>query len=325
MLRILENVSRFVGNTFAFWVLGFAILAYFAPSGFTWIAPYIVPLLGIIMFGMGLTLSASDFREVFRRPRDVALGVVAQYVIMPLLAYGLAVGFNLPPEVAVGVILVGSTPGGTASNVITYLSRGDVALSVSITSVSTLLAPLVTPALVLLFASQWIPIDAMALFWSIVKIVIIPIVLGILVKAFFNRQAQAAVKVLPLVSVTAIVAIVAAVVAVSQEKLATTGLMIFAVVMLHNLLGLAIGYGAAKLLGMDVHKRKAVSIEVGMQNSGLGAAIASAHFNPLAAVPSAIFSVWHNISGPIIATIFSRMKDEKADEAEAGPPPTING
>ncbi|UFJ41674.1 bile acid:sodium symporter family protein [Brevibacillus humidisoli] len=308
-MKTLERISQFVGNTFAVWVLLFTVLAFLYPSWFVGIAPYIVPLLGIIMFGMGLTLSTADFKEVFKRPKEVLLGVLAQFVIMPLLGFGLAVGLRLPPEVAVGVILVGCCPGGTASNVMTYLARGDVALSVAITSVSTLLAPLATPGLILLFASQWVPVDALGLFWSIVKVVIIPIALGLIVKMLFKRQAEAGVKALPLISVVAIVAIVAAVVAGSKESIASSGLMIFAVVVLHNLIGLALGYLIAKLFKLNLSKQKALSIEVGMQNSGLGAAIAAAHFSPLSAVPSALFSVWHNISGPIIATLFGRMKD----------------
>jgi bile acid:Na+ symporter, BASS family len=310
-MKVLERVSQFVGNTFAIWVLIFAILAFFSPSTFTWIAPHISLLLGIIMFGMGLTLSGDDFKEVFKRPKDVAIGVFGQFLIMPLLAFLLAKGLQLPPEIAVGVILVGCCPGGTASNVMTFLSKGDVALSVTITSVTTLLAPLVTPALILLLASEWIPVEPGSLFLSIVKIVIVPIVLGLVVKKLFNKPAQASVKVLPLVSIIAIVAIVVAVVSVNQANIAKTGLIIFAVVILHNCLGYLLGYGFGKLFKMDLSKKKAVAIEVGMQNSGLGAAIAAAHFSPLAAVPSAIFSVWHNISGPILATIFSRMKDGK--------------
>ncbi|MFK9090686.1 bile acid:sodium symporter family protein [Bacillus salipaludis] len=310
-MKTLERVSQFVGNTFAIWVLLFAVLAFVSPATFTWIAPHISLLLGIIMFGMGLTLSGNDFKEVFKRPKDVAIGVVGQFLIMPLLAFLLAKGLQLSPEIAVGVILVGCCPGGTASNVMTFLSKGDVALSVTITSITTILAPLVTPALILLLASEWIPVDPAGLFLSIVKIVLVPIVLGVVVKKLFNRQAQASVKVLPLVSIIAIVAIVSAVVSVSQQSIAKTGLIIFAVVVLHNCLGYLLGYMFGKIFKMDLAKKKAVAIEVGMQNSGLGAAIAAAHFSPLAAVPSAIFSVWHNISGPILATIFSRMKDDK--------------
>ncbi len=314
-MQALARLSQFVGKTFAVWTLLFAVLAFYSPETFKWIGPYVVTLLGIIMFGMGLTLSKDDFAEVGRRPGVVLLGVLGQFTIMPALAWLLCELLNLPPEIAVGVILVGCCPGGTASNVMTYLARGDVALSVAITSVTTLLAPVVTPALIYLLASAWLEVSAVAMFWSIVQVVVLPIVLGLIVQAVLGTRVKTFVNVLPLISVAAIVAIVSAVVAGSQERIATTGLTIFAVVVLHNGLGLLLGYLLAKLFRLNVAQRKALSIEVGMQNSGLGVALATAHFSPLAAVPSAIFSVWHNISGPIAATIFQRFKNDEGEEA----------
>ncbi|HLV18723.1 MAG TPA: bile acid:sodium symporter family protein [Pseudomonas sp.] len=310
-MRALAAISRFAGNTFAFWVLLFAVLAFFLPAWFLPIAKggWIVPLLGIVMFGMGLTLKAADFAEVARRPLRVLLGVLAQFLVMPGLAWLLCQLLGLPAEIAVGVILVGCCPGGTASNVITWFSRGDVALSVAITSVTTLLAPVVTPALIWLLASAWLPVDFAAMFWSIVQVVILPIVLGLIAQRLLGERVQVAVEVLPLVSVAAIVAIVAGVVAASQPKIAESGLLIMAVVILHNGLGLTFGYLLARLLGLPLAQRKTLSIEVGMQNSGLGAALASAHFTPLAAVPSALFSVWHNLSGALLATFYRRLKD----------------
>ncbi|WP_442597635.1 bile acid:sodium symporter family protein [Parapusillimonas sp. JC17] len=317
-MQAIARLSSFVGKTFAVWVLLFAILAFFSPDHFRWIAPYIVPLLGIIMFGMGLTLSKNDFAEVFKRPGTVMIGVLGQFIIMPGLAWLLSTALQLPPEIAVGVILVGCCPGGTASNVMAFLARGDVALSVAITSVTTLLAPVVTPALIYLLASQWLEVSAAAMFWSIVQVVVLPIILGLIAQSLLKEKVKACVDVLPLVSVIAIVAIVAAVVAGSQQKIATSGLLIFTVVVLHNGLGLLLGYWLAKLSGLSVAQRKTLSIEVGMQNSGLGVALASAHFSPLAAVPSAIFSVWHNISGPLVATLFQRFKNEPGKAVTGG-------
>ncbi|WP_057913946.1 bile acid:sodium symporter family protein [Peribacillus muralis] len=315
-MGLVEKVSTFAGKTFTIWVMVFAVIAYIFPNHFTWLGAYIIPLLGIVMFGMGLTLSAADFKEVFRRPKEVALGVAGHFIIMPLLAFALAIGFDLPKEVAVGVILVGCCPSGTASNVMVFLARGNVALAVAIASVSTILAPIVTPLLILLLASKWVNISVGSLFLSIIQVVIIPLLLGFIVKKFFGKQAEAGAKALPLVSVISIVLIVSAVVAGSQAQLAKTGLMIFAVVVLHNVLGFILGFFFARLCGMDLAKQKAVAMEVGMQNSGLGVAIATAHFSPLAAVPSAIFSVWHNISGSVLAYIFSRMKDRKKEEKD---------
>lgn len=301
-MKLLENISKFAGNTFAIWVIIFAIMAFFIPSGFTWIAPHISLLLGIIMFGMGLTLSLDDFKGIVKAPKSVFIGVLAQYTIMPLLAFALANLFQLPPEVAVGVILVGCCPGGTASNVMTFLAKGNTALSVTVTAISTILAPIMTPSLTLLFASKWLPVSAGDMFLSIVQIVLIPIVLGVAIRLLFQKQVDKSVKVLPLVSVVGIVLVASAVVAVNKESIATTGLLIFSVVILHNVLGLLLGYLLAKILKLDFQDQKAISIEVGMQNSGLGSALALAHFAPVAAVPSALFSVWHNISGPLLAT-----------------------
>ncbi len=311
-MKALERVSSFVGNTFAIWVVLFAILSFLVPAGFTWLAAYITPLLGIIMFGMGLTLSTSDFKEAFKRPKEVAIGVVGQFLIMPLIAFALVTILPVSKEVAIGVILVGCCPGGTSSNVMTYLSKGDTALSVSITAVSTILAPVLTPALIFLFASQWLEVSAASLFVSIVQIVLVPILLGLLVKGLLKDKVEAGVKAIPLVSVIGIVAIVAAVVSVNQEQIAKMGLLIFLIVVLHNTFGYLLGYGLGKLTKMDPKQQKAVSIEVGMQNSGLGGAtLAAAHFNPLSAVPSAIFSVWHNISGPIVATVFRKLQEKE--------------
>jgi len=310
-VNAVEKASTFVGKTFSLWVLLFACFGFFAPQLFIPYKSWIAPLLGIVMFGMGLTLSAADFREVFRRPRDVVIGVVGHYLIMPGIAYVLAIVLQLPPEIAVGVILVGCCPSGTASNVMTFLARGDVALGVSIALVSTLIAPLATPALVSLLAGKWMDIDTGSLFMDIVQVVILPIVLGLVVKTLFGRQAAASVKALPLVSTLTIVFIIAIIVALNQPKLLANGPLILGAVVLHNLLGFALGYGFAKLFGMDLARRKAVMLETGMQNSGLGAALAAAHFSPLAAVPSALFSVWHNLSGSALATWFARRADRQ--------------
>lgn len=304
-MNFLEKVGKFAGNTFAIWVLVAAGLAIWIPENFTWLGAYITTLLGIVMFGMGMTLSPSDFKLILQHPKGVLIGVVSQFVVMPLLAFGLAKAFALPPEIAVGVILVGCCPGGTASNVMTFLAKGNTALSVTITSITTLLAPIATPALIYLLASEWLPVSFSAMFTSVVKVVLIPIILGVVAQLLFKPVVKKAVPVLPFVSVVAIVLIVAAVVSGSRDRILETGLLIFAIVILHNGLGLLLGFFIAKLFKLDYSDQKAVSIEVGMQNSGLGASLATAHFDPISAVPSAIFSFWHNISGPLLATYWS--------------------
>jgi BASS family bile acid:Na+ symporter len=315
-VNFLEKMSKTAGNTFAVWVILFAALAFFIPGGFVWIAPHIGLLLGIIMFGMGLTLSLNDFKSVFSAPKSVIYGVLAQYTIMPLLAVGLATAFRLEPEVAVGVILVGCCPGGTASNVMTFLAKGNTALSVAVTSVSTLLAPILTPVLTMLFASKWLPVSAGSLFLSILQIVLLPIILGIIIKLLFRKQVEKSVAALPLISVIGIVAVASAVVAVNAKNIADTGLLILLIVALHNVLGLILGFLVAKALKLNFADQKAISIEVGMQNSGLGAALAVAHFSPLSAVPSAIFSVWHNISGPLLATWWGKRANRLSNKSE---------
>ena len=313
-MKVIASLSAFVGRTFAIWVIVFAALGFFLPDTFKLVAPYIVSLLAIIMFGMGLTISLDDFKEVGKRPFDVLIGVASQFLVMPLLAVLLTMLIPMSPEVAAGVILVGCCPGGTASNVMTYLSRGDLALSVACTSVTTLLAPIATPFLVWMFASQYLPVDAMSMFMSIVKVILAPLALGFILQKILPGVVRAVVPGMPLLSVTGIVLIVAAVVAANKASIVQSGLLIFAVVVLHNCLGLLLGYFAARAAGLSVAKRKAISIEVGMQNSGLGAALATVHFSPLAAVPSAVFSVWHNISGALIANYYSGIPNEEDEK-----------
>lgn len=315
-MRALIALSRFFGNTFAIWVLLFALLAFFQPAWFASLKVAIVPLLGLVMFGMGLTLKTEDFAEVFRHPWRVLLGVVAHFVIMPGVAWLLCAALQLPAEIAVGVILVGCCPSGTASNVMTWLARGDLALSVAIAAVTTLLAPLLTPALIWLLASAWLPVSFADLFWSILQVVLLPIVLGVVAQRLLGERVSRVEQILPLVSVVSIVAIVAAVVSASQPKIAESGLLIMAVVILHNSFGFLLGYFTGKIFKLPLAQRKALALEVGMQNSGLGAALASAHFSPLAAVPSALFSVWHNISGALLATWFRRMDERKTERVD---------
>ena len=312
----LTRISNFIGKTFAFWAALCAAVAFYFPETFKWVTPHIPLFLGIIMFGMGLTLTPSDFKIIGRHPKAVVIGVVSQFVIMmPLTAYSLAVGLNLPAEIAVGVILVGSCPGGTASNVITYLARGNVALSVAVTSVTTLLAPIMTPFIFWALAHQWLEISAADMLVSIMKMVLLPIILGVIAHTLFRRQTEKAAGALPLVSVIAIVLIIGAVVGASKPKIIESGLLIFGVVVLHNCIGYLLGFLAAKLCKLPYDAQKTLAIEVGMQNSGLGAALASAYFTPLAAVPSALFSVWHNISGSLLASYWAS-EAEKAESAK---------
>jgi BASS family bile acid:Na+ symporter len=306
----MKRISEVIGKYMAWIVLIIAALALFAPGTCLWIRTgWINYLLMIVMFGMGLTMKLSDFAVVFTRPRDVIVGCLAQFIVMPLLAFGLGKAFGLSNELLVGVILVGTCPGGTSSNVITYLSKGDTALSVGMTSINTLLAPFLTPALTYLYLRTTVNVDVKSMFVSIIQVVIIPIGLGLMINKLFGKYTQKISDVLPTVSVTAICLIVAAVVSHNSEKILSTGLVIFAVVILHNLLGYLCGYLVGVLFKMDLPRKKAVAIEIGMQNSGLATTLAGTAFPNLAmaTVPGAIFSVWHNISGAILAGILNKL------------------
>ncbi|QLB16590.1 sodium transporter [Mannheimia varigena] len=311
-MQTLLKFTQFVSKTFAIWVVVFAFIAAQFPETFKQFVPWIPYLLGIVMLGMGLTLTFKDFAEVTKNPKSVIIGVIAQFAVMPSVAYGLVKTFNLPPDLAIGVILVGCCPGGTSSNVMTYLARGNTALSVACTTISTLLAPVLTPAIFYLFASQWLEINATAMFISVLQMVLLPIFVGVVIRTIFKQKVEQFSQTMPLISVIAIVLIVTAVVSVSRDRIIESGLLIFAVVALHNGLGYLIGYLASRLFKLPIADSKAVAIEVGMQNSGLGAALAALHFkaNPVIAVPSAVFSFWHNISGPILAMIFAKMKND---------------
>ena len=316
-MKVIEKISEFFGKYMALIVLAVAALALFVPQSSLWIdTSWINYLLMVVMFGMGLTMKPRDFALVFKRPKDILAGTAAQFIIMPALAFGLSKLFQLDPALTAGVVLVGTCPGGTSSNVITYLSKGDVALSVGMTSVNTLLAPLLTPAITWLLLQTTVRVDVWAMFWSIIQVIIIPVALGFVINRFFGKFTEKAVAVLPSVSTVAICLIIAAVVSHNAEKIYTSGVLVFAVVILHNLLGYAGGFGLGKLLKMPPEKVKALSIEVGMQNSGLATSLAGTAFSGLAmaTVPGAVFSVWHNISGAILAGFYRRWKNSSENE-----------
>ena len=305
MKRLCKWISDYMGVL----VLASALLALAFPEVLGHLKTSLInPLLGVIMFGMGLTLRPEDFRVVFSRPKDVIVGCLAQFTVMPLLAFALSRVFSLNEALTVGVVLVGCCPGGTASNVITYLAKGDLALSVGMTATSTLLAPVLTPLLVWLLVGETVDVNVAGMLLSILWVVILPIALGLLVKRLWPRTTERATAYLPALSSVAICLIVMIVIAANAGKLLSGGWIIVLVVMLHNILGLAVGYLIGVLLKMSPAKRKAISVEVGMQNSGLASSLATLHFAayPMATIPGAVFSVWHNISGAIVARIYSR-------------------
>ncbi len=310
--------SNIIGRAMPFIILGAAILSFIVPDTGLWISTgWINYMLMAVMFGMGLTIKPEDFRVVFTRPRDVLIGCAAQFTVMPLAAYVLCLIFGLKEGLMMGMILVGACPGGTASNVISYFAKGDVALSVGMTAVSTLLAPVLTPAIVFLIMNESIDVDAFSMFLSIIQVVIVPIALGFLISHFLPKATEKASSVLPLFSIIAISLIIMCIISHNVDNIKDCGAELFAAVILHNALGFLFGFLIARACRMTPKRSSTVSIEVGMQNSGLATSLATTSFPDLsmATVPGAIFSVWHNLSGSLLAAFFSR-KNEESEETQ---------
>lgn len=305
--KISDKITQNIGLI----IVIFSVVAYFVPDYFSWMTNYTTIFLALAMFGMGTSIDSDSFKKILKNPRDIFIGALAQFTIMPLLAWILAIGFNVNRDIALGIILVGSCPGGTASNVITHIAGGNVSMSVSMTILSTLLAPIVTPFLVYLLAGRWVEVSILAMFKSVVTVVLIPVLMGIFAKKLSPEKMEKSKSIFPLISSLAIILIISGIIGANSEKIAKSGLIVLLIVMIHNALGLLLGLGVAKIFKMDYDKQTALSIEVGMQNSGLAIQLATANFalNPLATLPGAIFSIWHNISGSIFASI--RRKDVK--------------
>lgn len=309
--NIIMRFCRFFTSYMAIFVALAGLVGALWPATFKWVGPQISWMLGLVMFGMGMTLTFDDVKMVAKRPWEIGIGALAQFTIMPLVAYALAKCFGLPPELAVGVILVGTCPGGTASNVMAYLAKGDVALSVAMTMTTTILAPVVTPVLTYYLAGAWVEISLYAMMISIAKMVLLPVILGLLMNHFCSSLVRKIVDFLPFFSSVVIALIVGGVVALSASKLFSYGPLIMVVVILHNGFGLLLGYYMAKLFHLDDRKARTISIEVGLQNSGMAAALSVMYFSAAAAIPGAIFSVWHNVAGSVLANYFAR-KEEAA-------------
>jgi BASS family bile acid:Na+ symporter len=304
MALIVQIITRW----FAAWVVLFALIAFFMPSMFLPVKPAVPYLLGIIMFGMGMTLTLQDFRRVAVAPRAVSAGIFGQFVIMPLAGWTIAKALRLPPELAVGTILVGTCPSGTASNVMAFLARADVALSVTVTAVNTLLAPVLTPLLLKLLAGAYVHVNATQMFFEILAVVVAPTLAGLALNQYFPRISRRAAPVAPLLSVLGIVLIVSFIVAANKGRISQFGPLLAASVALHNAAGLAGGYWLARLVKLDESQCRAVGIEVGIQNSALDIQLAQKFFShmPGMTLPGAFFSLWQNLTGPVLASWWSR-------------------
>lgn len=305
-----------VSRLFPILAIVVSLLAYNDPSPLISWKNAIIPLLAAVMFCMGLTLRLNDFKRVWNNPQPIALAIVIQFTVMPLSAVLLAKAFNLSDDLTIGMLIVGACAGGTASNVMTYLARGDVALSVSMTLASTLWGVMATPWIISITVGEMVQIDSLSILLSIIKMVLIPIAAGVIITHYQPELANKINKYLADIASGIILLIIAIIVALNADEIATVGYAVFAAVALHNLLGLISGYAAGKLTKQTEVTCRTLAIEVGMQNSGLGVALALKYFGPIAALPGAIFSIWHNISGSILAGLWRLQTDMKIRKVE---------
>ncbi|WP_313757514.1 bile acid:sodium symporter family protein [Tissierella sp.] len=318
----MKNMIKLISKNHGIVLIVFTIFAFITPELFMWVNTKIFGqsviniLLGVIMFGMGITLILDDFKLVFKKPIDIIKAGFFQFTIMPLLAFLLSKIFGLDDALMLGVVLVGTCPGGTASNVITYLAGGDVALSVAMTTFSTLLAPILTPLITYVLINRKVDFDPKSMFISIIQIVIIPICLGLIIKYLLEGKSNTVEEYMPALSSIAISSVVAGIIAKNVDVILSSLGIIVVVVVIHNLLGLMIGFLAGKLTGMGHKKSITLAIEVGLQNSGLASSLAATHFPsmPLATIPGALFSAWQNIAGSIFAWY---MKNQELKENKA--------
>lgn len=300
---------------FPLFALIFSVLAFYVPEWFTPHKQIIIPLLGVIMFGMGITLRLGDFVSIIQRPKVIGLGLILQFGLMPLFAFLLANCLSLSTELLIGLVLVGACPGGTASNVICYLAKGDVALSIFLTTMSTMLAMVLTPILTWLYIGQMVHVPILDMMNMIMMIIMLPVALGILLNRLFGSSIHWLKTVFPVLSMAAIVLIIAIIVALNQTQIQNMVLTVMLVVIVHNVLGLASAYLLAKSMGYSVTVAKTLAIEVGMQNSGLAVALATKFFPAIAALPAVVFSIWHNLSGAVLASYWSRTPDNNKIQA----------
>ncbi len=295
-----------ITHLFPLWALLFSLLAYWQPEPFVGLKGQIVPLLTIIMLAMGLTLKPQNFLDVVRNKKAIGLGLVLQFSVMPLAALLVSLLLGFDAELTVGMALVGSVAGGTSSNVMCYLAKGDVALSITMTALSTLLGVLVTPLLVQLLAGKSVDVPVLDMLLSLVKIVLIPVVFGVVANVFLHSLTARIEPVLPLVSMAAIVMIIAIVVALNAGQFASIGPIVALAVILHNGIGIAAGYWVSRWLGFEERICRTVAFEVGLQNSGLATALAMKFFTPASAMAGTLFSVWHNLSGSLLAGVWAK-------------------
>ena len=328
MLKVFQAISHFMGHYTSAVVILAAVIATICPNAFAWVKDFGLAniILGIIMLTMGCTLSTQDFKILLQRPLDILLGTIAQFTVMPFVAYGLSKAFNLSPELSIGIILVGCCPGGVSSNIMSFLCKGDVAFSVGMTTVSTLLAPVVTPLMVYWLAGEKIEVDAWGMFQNILVVTLLPVAIGCLFNYIFGsrKNFKDIQSCMPGISVLCLAFIVGNAVraAIPNLQLAGNGFALLGltlcVVICHNTLGYLLGYMIGTLFHFSIAKRRTISIEVGMQNAGLATNLAPQFFDPIAVIPCAISCAYHSISGTILANLFAKFgKNQNLDESHS--------
>ena len=306
---VIEKICRFIEKNFALLVILFSIIALIYPSSFTWIKPQISKLLGVIMFGMGITLKFSDFKGIWKHKRLVVAGVIMQFTIMPLLAVGISLLFQLSKELMIGMIIVGACPSGLASNVMAYMGKANLALSVTLTLCTTLIAPLLTPFIIFFLLNHCIAVSFWSMASSVSWIVLFPLVDGLVIRRFFYNKMKKIISIFPAISVICIIIVIACIVSLNQTLLLTFPIVVFVAVILHNCCGLGLGYFIGKILKADEKEARTLAFEVGLQNSALGATLATQFFTVATALPSTIFGVCHNLSGILLAKYWTRKDD----------------
>ncbi|MDF2874602.1 MAG: panS 2 [Sporomusa sp.] len=322
MLEKLGNIVKFITKYFSVWIILGVIAAFYNPGTFKPLSKYVPYCIMAVMLSMGLTVSIGDFKLVFSRPKDVFWGIVLRYMIMPFIAFLLTKILNLPPVLAAGLILVGCCPSGVASNVMTFLAKGDTALSITVSSLNTIIAPFITPFMFAFLVGSIVPVDAGAILFDILKIVLVPVLLGAVIRGMASDFVDKIMPIIPIVSVIAIFITTSSGFALSAGSLANVAWIAVVAVVLHNVLGLTTGYWAARGVGMNHFKAKALSFEIGMENGGLAMALALAHLAPLAFIPAAIFNLVHNLTGPMLASYW-REQEEKKEVTAANEKDTI--
>lgn len=311
-MKLFGQLNRWFTQYLSFIVIAVAAVSLLFPALFLWAANWTTFFLQIIMLTMGLTMKPSDFSAIFKKPQQVILGVFLQYFWVPLAAFFITRLFSLSPEMTIGLILLGSCPGGTSSNVITFLANGKVPLSITITSVSTLIAPVMTPLMMLLYSGEYLDVSFTSMFLSIVQVVIIPIVIGLILSKVLNEKIEKVKIALPSFSSLGVLLVIAGTVAVNRDNLLQTGATLFVIVLLHNLISYLLPFIVCKLMKMDTATTRAMSIAVGIQNTGLSANLGLLHFSPVAALPGAAGAILHTIIGTVLASICRRIDAKKA-------------